>query len=273
MTQGTSRHPSAALISSQPGPPRAHCALCVYSKQWKTNTNKKPTSPYTAPAILGHLVYLASQIPGRSALSCQSRAPGGGGGRNSNPHMHPKGSELPRRTAPAAPQQAVPSHRAQQHASEKAGGSKWTAPGDSPADADVLGDLRLPAPRLAPHSACPQLPDTHSLLKTKVSKKKKKRDCQLQEFWDDSDSCLDRVLHILGELECSEVFPSKSRHTPECPPSPSFKQPFSEVPTPDLSGRPGVERRRGRRETGGIGSGGHRPPSASPERPFPEGEP
>lgn len=25
-------------------------------KQWKTNTNRKPTSPYTARAILGHLV-------------------------------------------------------------------------------------------------------------------------------------------------------------------------------------------------------------------------
>lgn len=25
-------------------------------KQWKTNTNKKPTSPSTAPATLGHLL-------------------------------------------------------------------------------------------------------------------------------------------------------------------------------------------------------------------------
>ena len=48
--------PPAALSLSQPGPPE----LAVYSvftgKQSKTYANREPTPPYTAPALLGHLV-------------------------------------------------------------------------------------------------------------------------------------------------------------------------------------------------------------------------
>ena len=76
-------------------------------KQWENNTNKEPTPPYTDPAVLGHLATtpLAKSPVG---VPCQSRALGK---EEEEEPDSPKGSGLPRRTAPAAPQQAVPSRQ------------------------------------------------------------------------------------------------------------------------------------------------------------------
>lgn len=53
MTHSTpSFHPS---FSASLALPELTVRSVFTRKQWKTNTNKKPTSPYTAPAILGHL--------------------------------------------------------------------------------------------------------------------------------------------------------------------------------------------------------------------------
>lgn len=53
MTHSTSSfHPS---FSASLALPELTVRSVFTRKQWKTNTNKKPTSPYTAPAILGHL--------------------------------------------------------------------------------------------------------------------------------------------------------------------------------------------------------------------------
>lgn len=61
-------------------------------KQWETNTNKKPTSPYTAPAVLGHLVTTSLAKSRGECLSCQSRVlRGGEEGGNPIPYTHPQG--------------------------------------------------------------------------------------------------------------------------------------------------------------------------------------
>lgn len=62
MSINGSQSPPPPLPKQQPSFPASLALpeLTVHSvftrKQWKTNTNKKPTPPYTAPAILGHLV-------------------------------------------------------------------------------------------------------------------------------------------------------------------------------------------------------------------------
>lgn len=95
-------------------------------------------------------------------MSCQSRALGEEEEVERAPEP-PKGSELPRRTAPWD-STAGSLHWAQPPASEKAEGSKWRVPGVSRAEAWILGDLSLSVPP----SACPRLPGIHSLLKAKV---------------------------------------------------------------------------------------------------------
>lgn len=160
------RHPPAALVFSQPGPRRAHCALCVYRQTVEDQHKQKAhVSLHSSCDTWPSGDYLASQIPGRSALSCQSRALGEEEEEDPEP---PKGSEPPRRTAPRH-STAGSLRRAQPPASEKAEGSEWRVPGVSRAEAWALGDLSGSVPPSAPPlSACLRLPGIHSLLKAKV---------------------------------------------------------------------------------------------------------
>lgn len=100
------------MTHSTPSPPSFSASLAlpeliVHSvfthKQWKNNTNKKPTSPYTDPAMLGHL---ATTSLAKSLVGVPRAA-----GKEEEEPASPKGSGLPRRTAPATPQQAVPSRQ------------------------------------------------------------------------------------------------------------------------------------------------------------------
>lgn len=144
-------------------PSRAHCALCVYRQTVEDQHKQKAhVSLHSSCGTWPSADYLASQIPGRSALSCQSRALGEHEEEEEDPEP-PKGSEPPRRTAPRH-STAGRLRRAQLPASEKAEGSQWRVRGVSRAEAWALGDLRRSVPPSAPpHSACLRLPDIHSL--------------------------------------------------------------------------------------------------------------
>lgn len=90
---------------SQPAwPSRARGALCVYRQTVEDQRKQRAhVSLHSSCATWPSGDYLASQIPGRSAGSCQCRALGEEEEEDPEP---PKGSEPPRRTAPHTPRQA-----------------------------------------------------------------------------------------------------------------------------------------------------------------------
>lgn len=114
-------------------------------KQSKTNTNKKPTSPYTAPAIPCHLVTTSLAKSLSESLSCH---PGRWGEEEvGTQSQHASKGLIAAKEESTWPLRGAGSPqppRLSSRASERAESCKWRAQGDSQADTWILGDSRLP---------------------------------------------------------------------------------------------------------------------------------
>ena len=134
-------------------------------KQSKTNANREPTSPYTAPARLGHLVTTSLA---KSLAGVPGAASAGRWGRRRRRTLNPQraqsrqGGRRPTLHGRQAPPGSATRVRDGRRLRVEGTGSLWAEPW-------ALGDLsRSVPPSAPPHSPCLRLPGIHSLLKAKV---------------------------------------------------------------------------------------------------------